>query len=93
MEGLNLWACDFCRQAVGHAPVVFQHDSALFCAPPFRIIALVPLSIGHCLGSCLLPSGIVMLYTKYTLKHNMCQDIFIEKYAYLHFLCARVYYL
>ena len=92
-EGLTGGRVTPCLAAVGHAPVVFQHDSALFCARPGGVIALLPLPFGHCLGSCLLPSGIVMLYTKYTYKHNMCQGICIEKYAYLHFLCARVYYL
>src|SRR5262249_21161901 len=29
LRGLDLWACDLWLAALGHAPMLFQHDSAL----------------------------------------------------------------
>jgi len=54
------------------AAAAFQHDSALFCARPCGVIALLALSLGYRPGRFLLPgSVIVMLYSKYTLLNKL----------------------
>ena len=61
------------------AAVVFQHDSALFCARPCGVIALSALPLGYRPGGCLLPgSVIVMLYYKYTLLNKLNQHYRIK---------------